>query len=99
MTDAAPAIHELFMLRMQIVQEIAGLNSRQLYERQVFGGCEMEVMRCEREASPDVSSADEALAAARDRFEAARQALRTCEEELAVWHARLDELDRKIAES
>ncbi len=99
MRDAAPAIHELFMLRMQIVQEIAGLNSRQLYERQVFGGCEMEVMRCEREASPDVPSADEALAAARDRFEAARLALLTCEEELAVWHARLDELDRQIAES
>jgi hypothetical protein len=96
-TDAAPAIHELFMLRMQIVQEIASLNSRQLYERQLFGGCEMEVMRCERDASPNVSSADEALAAARDRFEAARQALRVCEEELAVWHARLDELDRKIA--
>jgi hypothetical protein len=98
-TDATPAIHELFMQRMQIVQEIAGLNSRQLYERQVFGGCEMEVMRCEREASPGVSLTDEALAAARDRFEAARKALRTCEEELAVWHARLDELDRKIAGS
>ena len=97
MTDAAPAIHELFMLRMQIVQEISRLNSRQLHGRQVFGGCEMEVLRCERDASPDGSSAAEALAAARERFEAARLALRACDEELSDWHARLDELDRRIA--
>ena len=99
MTHASPAIHELFMLRMRIVQEISRLNSRQLYDRQVFGGCEMEVLRCERDASPDGASPDEALVAARERVEAARLALLACDEELADWHARLDELDRRIAGS
>ncbi|MFM9860322.1 hypothetical protein RUR49_17825 [Pseudoxanthobacter sp. M-2] len=99
MTNASPAIHELFMLRMQIVQEISRLNSRHLYDRQVFGGCEMEVLRCERDASPDGSFAAEALATARERFETARLALRVCDEELADWHARLDELDSRIAGS
>jgi hypothetical protein len=99
MTQAAPGIHELFMQRMEIVQEIARLNARQLYDRQVFCGCELDVMRCEREAAQAdaASSADEALAAARERLDEALAALLACDEALAVWHERLAELDRKLA--
>lgn len=98
-TQAEPGLHELFMLRMEIVQEIARLNSRQLYDRQLIGGCEVEVMRCERDAALAAATADGALAAARERYEAALATLQSCEDELASWHARLDELDRKIAEN
>jgi hypothetical protein len=101
MTNAAAGVHELFMQRMQIVQEIARLNARQLYDRQVFGGCELDVMRCERDTAQAgvAASADEALTAARQRLNEALAALLACDEALAVWHERLADLDRKIAEA
>lgn len=100
MTDTQQ-LRSLLGERLEIVQEITRLNARQLQNRQLFSGLELEVMLCER----DLAQAGGAAAAA-DRLEQARTQRDTAEarlaeddRELMESHRRLDAVDRRISES
>ncbi len=97
MTDTS-RLQSLLGHRLAIVQEIARLNARQLQNRQVFSGLELEVMLCERGlAQPDDPAATDRLAAALAQREAAEARLADDESELVEWHERLDAVDREIS--
>lgn len=88
-------IRDLFVRRMEIVQEIARLNARQLQDRQRLGGCEVELATCERDAQCDATT----LRDARAQVEAMAAQLAAHAEELEAWNARLDDIDRRISGS
>lgn len=86
-------LQELLIRRLAVVQEIARLNARQLHNRQLLCGCEMELVLAERGAGPG----DEALLRAQIAMDEAVTRLGADDEELALWQARLDDIDRRIA--
>lgn len=88
-------IRDLFARRMEIVQEIARLNARQLHDQQMLGGRQLELAACEENAQCDTAT----LHAARAQVEETVAQLATDTDELDAWHARLDEVDRRIAEA
>lgn len=98
-TDRSATMGELMTERIGLVQEIARLNSAQLRNRQIYGGCDFEALQCEREIEVDggTASALQRLEAARERLTEAQMALSACDEELSSLHERLSGLDRKIA--
>lgn len=85
--------------RLEVVQEIARLNARQLQNRQIVSGLELEMMLCERDLTQteDGVGPSHRLAEARARYDAAQVALDEDERDLMQWHGRLDELDREIS--
>lgn len=87
--------------RLEIVQEIARLNARQLQNRQILSGFELEVMLCERDLPQggDAAAGAERLAQARAQCGTAEARLAEDESELLEWHRRLDEVDRQISAS
>lgn len=86
-------IRDLFVRRMEIVQEIARLNARQLRDQQLLGGRQLELASCEENAECDAAVLD----AARAEVEATAAQLAADADELETWNARLDEIDRHIA--
>jgi hypothetical protein len=87
--------------RLEIVQEIARLNARQLQNRQILSGFELEMMLCERDLSQagDVPASADRLEQARAQCEAAGARLAEDDRELLGWHRRLDAVDRQISGS
>ncbi|GAB4065589.1 hypothetical protein KHC28_03415 [Ancylobacter sonchi] len=87
--------------RLEIVQEIARLNARQLQNRQVFSGLELEVMRCERDVSRsgDMAAVADRLEQARAQRDRAEARLVEDDHELLEWQRRLDVVDRRISRS
>ena len=84
---------ELFVRRMEIVQEIARLNARQLRDRQVLSGRQLELAAYERDAHCDAT----ALREARAQVEATTARLAEDAVELELWDGRLDDIDRRIS--
>ncbi|MFT0858668.1 hypothetical protein [Ancylobacter sp. G4_0304] len=87
--------------RLEIVQEIARLNARQLQNRQIVSGLELEVMLCERDLSQggDMAAVAGRLEQARVQRDTAEARLAEDESELIEWHRRLDAVDRRISGS
>lgn len=100
MTDTQQ-LRSLLGQRLEIVQEIARLNARQLQNRQLFSGLELEVMLCERDLSQagDIAAVADRLEQARAQRDAAEARLADDDSELMEWHRRLDAVDRQISES
>ncbi|WP_428031723.1 hypothetical protein [Ancylobacter sp.] len=97
MTDTQQ-LRSLLGQRLEIVQEIARLNARQLQNRQIFSGLELEVMQCERDLLQLAdAAAKDGLAAALAQRMAAEARLAEDENELTQWHRRLDAVDRQIS--
>ncbi|WP_018391475.1 hypothetical protein [Ancylobacter sp. FA202] len=97
MTDTQ-RLRALLGKRLELVQEIARLNARQLKNRQILGGVELEVMQCERDLSPgeDAAVADR-LAQARAQCDAVLARLDEDARDLMESHGQLDALDREIS--
>lgn len=87
----------LLMERLAIVQEIAGLNARQLKNQQEAGGMELECMGCERELARGVPHAQERLAQLREGLAQALERCADTERELAACESRLDAVDLQLA--
>lgn len=94
-------LRSLLGQRLEIVQEIARLNARQLQNRQIFSGLELEVMLCERDLSQagDTAAVADRLEQARAQRDAAEARLAEDHNELVEWHGRLDAVDRRISGS
>ena len=99
MTDTQH-LRALLGKRLEVVQEIARLNARQLQNRQIASGLELEVMLCERNLSQgeDAAAAAQRLAEARAQYATAEVALAEDARDLIEWHGQLDALDREISE-
>lgn len=95
------ALRALLGERLEIVQEIARLNARQLQNRQILSGCELEVMLCERDLSQGGNEPGRAdrLEQARAQCVTAQARLAEDDAELLGWHRRLDAMDQRISES
>ncbi|WP_425105084.1 hypothetical protein [Ancylobacter sp.] len=91
-------LRALLEKRLEIVQQIGRLNARQLKNRQIFSGLDLEVMRCERDLLQRVDAAvTDGLADVRLQYGAALAALAEDERDLMEWYGRLDALDREIS--
>ncbi len=99
MTDAQ-RLRALLGRRLEMVQEIARLNARQLQNRQIVSGLELEVMLCERGPAPgeDASAAAQRLAEARAQCDAVLARLDDDARDLMESHGQLDALDREISQ-
>lgn len=97
MTDTQH-LRALLGKRLEVVQEIARLNARQLQNRQIASGLELEVMLCERDLSRGEDAAAQRLAEARAQHATAEVALAEDARDLMEWHGQLDALDREISE-
>ncbi|MBB3769965.1 hypothetical protein FHS55_000551 [Angulomicrobium tetraedrale] len=87
----------LLMQRLAIVQEIAGLNARQLKCQQEIGGVELEGERCERDVAEGVPGAPARLEALRVQLAQAVARFAAAREELTASEDRLDAVDRQLA--
>ncbi len=99
MSAGSLTLVEMLTQRLQVVQEIAAIQSRNLLNRQLGGGAEFEILRIEREiAATGWSHAlADALADARERLQEANAQAAACEVECGALELRLEELDRWIA--
>jgi hypothetical protein len=98
MTTAPETFAELFRRRFAIVEEIQRLGARQLRLQQAAAGVDFVLMSKEAAPGGAPRTAEErarraALAAQADE---AAAAIAACEEEIVLWQARLDEIDRLI---
>ncbi|HEY9216226.1 MAG TPA: hypothetical protein VIQ29_25645 [Ancylobacter sp.] len=84
---------ELFVRRMEIVQEIARLNARQLHDQQILSGRQLELAAYERDADGDTAT----LCEARAQVEATTARLAEDAVELELWDGQLDDIDRRIS--
>jgi hypothetical protein len=91
-------LRALLIERLDIVQEIARLNARQLQNRQSFGGFELEIMQCERDMprTGDAAELAEHLALLRAQLDEAATRLANDDTELMEWNSRLDALDQRL---
>ncbi|MBS7537552.1 hypothetical protein [Ancylobacter lacus] len=101
MVTDSQQLRSLLGERLEIVQEIARLNARQLQNRQIFSGFELEVMLCERDLSQagDMAAVADRLERARAQRDTAEARLAEDDSELMEWHRRLDAVDRRISAS
>jgi hypothetical protein len=99
MTSDPPALVELLRQRLQVVQEISSLQSRNLLNHQVGGGAELEIVQIERDIANEGRSQSlvRALEDARERLQRASDATVECDAHCAVLERRLEELDKCIA--
>ncbi|MBR0857088.1 hypothetical protein [Bradyrhizobium liaoningense] len=90
---------EMLTRRLQLVQEISAVQSRNLLNRQHSGGAEFEVQGIEQEIAATGGSHDlaKALADARERFQMANTEMAECDTLCAELEQRLEELDGLIA--
>ncbi|MDQ0348753.1 hypothetical protein [Ancylobacter vacuolatus] len=98
MTDTQH-LRALLGKRLEMVQEIARLNARELQNRQIVSGLELEVMLCERDLSQgeDAPATAQRLAQARAQYDATQARLADDARDLMEWHGQLDALDREIS--
>ena len=96
--DLSPLV-ELLKQRLKVVQEISSVQSRNLFNRQLGGGAELEIIQIERDIAAKGSSQShvETLADARKRRQNADDATLECNAHCAELERRLEQLDRSIA--
>ncbi|MES5481273.1 hypothetical protein QMZ05_00825 [Bradyrhizobium sp. INPA03-11B] len=101
MSDAGSTIVEMLNLRLQVVQQISAVQSRNLHNRQLGGGAEFELHRIEQEiaATGNAQAVAGALEDARERLQKANAEMAACDALCAELEGRLEELDRCIAAS
>ncbi|MDQ0509903.1 hypothetical protein [Ancylobacter amanitiformis] len=92
-----PDLATLLMQRLAIVQEIAGLNARQLKCQQEIGGVELEGERCARDVAEGVPGASARLEALRVQLAQAVARFAQARGELTASEDRLDAVDRQLA--
>jgi len=99
MSAGSLTLVDMLKQRLQVVQEIASAQSRNLLNRQLGGGAEFEIQRIEQQiAATGWSHAlAHTLADARERLQEANAKAAACDADCAALELRLDELDRWIA--
>lgn len=99
MTDTQ-RLRTLLGTRLEMVQEIARLNARQLKNQQIVSGLELEAMLCERDLSQgeDAPATAQRLAEVRAQTDAAQARLAQDERDLVEGRGQLDALDRDLVE-
>ncbi|MDH2380830.1 hypothetical protein [Bradyrhizobium sp. CER78] len=99
MNTAAQTLVDVLNQRLQVVQEIASVQSRNLLHRQRRGGIEVEIQRIEKEIGTAGISDTLAgsLADARDRLQRESTEMAAGDAHCAELERRLEELDRQIA--
>lgn len=99
MSTGSPTLVEVLQQRLQIVQEISSVQSRNLLNRQLGGGAELQLQQIEQEIAATGSSHGlvDALEGARERLKNANAAIATCDAHCAALERRLEELDEWIA--
>lgn len=92
---------EMLAQRLQVVQEISAAQSRNLLNRQLGGGAELDIQGIEQEIAASGCSRDLArtLADAGERLRKANAEMAECDAHCAALEQRLEELDRCIAAS
>lgn len=90
---------EMLTRRLQVVQEISVVQSRNLLNYQLSGGAEFEIQGIEQEIAAIGGSHElaKALADARERLQMANAGIAECDAQCAALEQRLEELDRRIA--
>jgi hypothetical protein len=99
MSTGSPTLVDVLQQRLQVVQEISSIQSRNLLNRQLGGGAELHLQRIEQEIAAAGSSRAlvDALKDARERLENATAAIAACDAHCAALERRLEELDEWIA--
>ena len=100
--SASPlTVVEMLTQRLQIVQQISAVQSRNLLHRQLSGGAQFEFEGIEQEIAVSGCTHDlaKALADARERFQIANAEIAECDALCAALEQRLEELDKCIAAS
>ena len=90
---------EMLTRRLQVVQEISAVQSRNLLNCQLSGGAEFEIQGIEQEIAAVGGSHEraKALADARERLRKVNAEMAECDAQCAALEQRLEELDRQIA--
>jgi len=101
MSDGSMNALQMLAQRLQIVQEISTVQSRNLLNRQLGGGAEFEIEGIEQQIAASGCSRDLAktLADARERLRKANAEMAECDARCSALGQRLEELDRCIAAS
>ncbi|MBR1025047.1 hypothetical protein JQ559_15195 [Bradyrhizobium viridifuturi] len=101
MSGGPLTVVQMLTQRLQVVQEISAIQSRNLLHRQLGGGAEFEIRGIEQEiaVSGCTHGLAKALADARERLQMASAEIAECDAHCAALEQRLEELDRCIAAS
>ena len=99
MSGGPLTVVQMLTLRLQVVQEISAIQSRNLLHRQLGGGAEFEIQGIEQEIAVlgRTLGLAKALADARERLQMSIAEIAECDARCAALEQRLEELDKSIA--